>query len=177
MPTNPYNSPILNNIVGTEGNDTLIGTNGNDNIFGLGGNDTIYAGEGNDTIDGGAGNDYLDGGAGNDTFVVSGVYQGNDTYIGGYGYDTIKAGSDGTFIRLAGNFGASNSIEEITADGKTGITVIGDEYDNNLNFSSTILTNVVVDGGNGNDTIVGNYQDNTIDLRRKCQQIICFNEE
>jgi Ca2+-binding RTX toxin-like protein len=77
-------------------------------VDGWNGNDTIVGNYQDNTINGGAGNDYLDGGAGNDTFVVSGVYQGNDTYSGGYGYDTIKAASDGTFIRLAGNFGASN---------------------------------------------------------------------
>jgi Ca2+-binding RTX toxin-like protein len=149
-------------IIGTEQADTLIGTNGNDNIIGLGGNDTIDGKEGNDTINGGAGNDSLNGAEGDDTFLVFGAYEGNDTYNGGTGNDIIKAQVNGAFIRLAGNFGAINSIEEITADGRINVTVAGDDGDNNLNFSATTLTNVVVDGGNGNDTIVGNAQSNTI---------------
>jgi Ca2+-binding RTX toxin-like protein len=153
---------IGGDIIGTELADNLIGTNGDDNIIGLGGNDTIDGREGNDTIRGGYGNDVLNGGDGDDTFLVSVLYEGNDIYNGGNGKDTIKAQNSNINIELAGDFGVANSIEEITANGNTGINVFGDANNNILDFTNTILTNVVVNGASGNDTITGNSQANTL---------------
>jgi Ca2+-binding RTX toxin-like protein len=153
---------IGGDIIGTELADSLIGTNGDDNIIGLGGNDTIDGREGNDTIRGGYGNDVLNGGDGDDTFLVSVLYEGNDIYNGGNGKDTIKAQNSNINIELAGDFGVANSIEEITANSNTGINVFGDANNNILDFTNTILTNVVVNGASGNDTITGNSQANTL---------------
>jgi Ca2+-binding RTX toxin-like protein len=63
------NARVINNIVGTAGNDILTGSSGADRLDGGAGNDTLNGGNGNDTFDGGAGDDYLQGGAGNDTYL------------------------------------------------------------------------------------------------------------
>ncbi|MFD3210478.1 retention module-containing protein [Pseudomonas sp. LR_7] len=59
----------IENLIGSDYNDTLIG-DGADNVLNGGlGNDILKGGGGNDTLIGGLGNDTMTGGAGNDTFV------------------------------------------------------------------------------------------------------------
>jgi Ca2+-binding RTX toxin-like protein len=158
-------------ITGGRGNDTLFATvnqsllaggDGDDVLYDHGNNDYIYGGRGNDTIRASGGNDTVDGGTGDDTFLLEAFSNGSDLYNGGAGIDTIKAQANGVNIGLSGNFGLSNSIEIITADGKTGVTVWGDDKDNILDFSLTTLTDVIIDGWHGNDKIIGNAQANTI---------------
>ena len=54
----------IENVVGSNFNDTITGDNLANVLAGLGGNDTLNGGAGNDTLNGGAGNDTLNGGAG-----------------------------------------------------------------------------------------------------------------
>ena len=112
----------IENIVGTNLNDTitgsevkniLVGMDGSDTISGIAGNniiyggtkqrnststaaDTIYGGTGDDTIYGAAGVDDLRGGLGNDTIYGG---SGADTIYGGMGKDTLygEVGDD-TFV-------------------------------------------------------------------------------
>ncbi|WP_299405277.1 choice-of-anchor I family protein [Acaryochloris sp. IP29b_bin.148] len=99
--------PVLEEILGTNGRDSLLGTENDDQIRGLkgpdiiwgkGGNDLIagnqgpdqlFGGAGNDTINGGKGNDDVFGGTGND-FIAGN--RGSDQLFGGAGNDTIKGG-------------------------------------------------------------------------------------
>jgi Ca2+-binding RTX toxin-like protein len=134
-------------------------------IDGWHGNDKIIGNAQANVIRGSGGNDTIDGGAGDDTFLVDGSYgfsNGFDLYNGGAGNDAIKAQDNNANIGLNGNFGLSNSIEIITADGKTGVTVWGDDKDDILDFSNTILTDVIIDGWHGNDRIIGSSQGNII---------------
>lgn len=72
----------VENIQGSEFDDTLVGNDsanelrgmrGNDSLSGSSGNDTLVGGEGRDTLVGGGGNDSLTGGAGDeDVFVFRG---------------------------------------------------------------------------------------------------------
>ena len=57
----------VENITGTQLNDTITGDDGDNILDGQAGTDTIEGGNGNDTLEGGAGADTLDGGAGEDT--------------------------------------------------------------------------------------------------------------
>src|SRR6185503_16948347 len=67
----------IENLIGSNHNDTLIGdannnvlrggAGGNDTLIGNGGNDTLIANTGDDVLSGGSGNDTLDGGVGSDT--------------------------------------------------------------------------------------------------------------
>ena len=96
-----------NQVVGTDGDDTLLGTAGADIICGKGGNDTLAGrggtdvvlggtgsdtatgGLGADTLKGGSGPDQLSGGRGNDTLRGG---TGNDALNGGPGFDTCRGG-------------------------------------------------------------------------------------
>jgi Ca2+-binding RTX toxin-like protein len=73
----------IENVFGSNFNDTLTGTSGANQLHGQDGNDVIKGGGGDDFLDGGTGNDILvsdifghstlDGGAGDDTFKGSGA--------------------------------------------------------------------------------------------------------
>ncbi|MFN6251338.1 MAG: beta strand repeat-containing protein [Acetobacteraceae bacterium] len=67
-------------LIGTEGHDTIALLEGDDTYQGLGGNDFIEGDEGADSLLGGSDDDWLDGGA------------DADTLLGGEGDDTLKAG-------------------------------------------------------------------------------------
>jgi Ca2+-binding RTX toxin-like protein len=67
----------VENVVGSNYNDTLTGDAGANKLDGGAGNDTLNGGAGNDTLIGGAGNDILTGGAGADVFQFSAGF-GND---------------------------------------------------------------------------------------------------
>ncbi|WP_317277433.1 hypothetical protein [Kordiimonas aestuarii] len=71
----------IENVIGSDYNDTLtgnaganvlIGGMGADSLSGGTGNDTLLGGNGDDTLDGGDGEDYLFGGAGNDQLLLNG---------------------------------------------------------------------------------------------------------
>jgi Ca2+-binding RTX toxin-like protein len=137
------------------------------------GNDTIAGSKGNDTILGGGGYDKLDGLNGSDTYLVTGneaagwsSFQGYDEYLdtGSNGTDRILAQGAAVDIGLK-KFAPANGIEVIDASGATGkVRLLGDWESNTLDFSATELvgSNIVIDGGHGNDTITGNKDSNTI---------------
>ncbi|MBO9552346.1 VCBS domain-containing protein, partial [Pseudomonas sp.] len=70
----------IENLIGSDYNDTLIGDAGDNLLNGGLGNDVLKGGDGNDILIGGPGNDVMTGGNGNDTFV----WQKGDT-----GHDTV----------------------------------------------------------------------------------------
>jgi Ca2+-binding RTX toxin-like protein len=73
--------------------ENLIGSNYNDSLTGNGGANVLDGRGGNDTLNGGAGDDVLIGGKGDDRLIGSGGY---DTLIGGAGNDTyVIAGGNG----------------------------------------------------------------------------------
>ncbi len=153
------------NVIGDDSGSTLdfSGTTLNGvTVDGRFGNDTITGNGDDNTIRGGAGDDILNGAGGNDTFLVNGTGEGFDIYDGGDDTDTIKAQGAGTNIGLKGSFGLANGIEEISANTFANVNVIGDDSGTTLDFSSTTLNGVTVDGRFGNDTITGNGDDNTI---------------
>jgi serralysin len=151
-------------------NDTVFGGNGNDTISALGGNDTLNGNAGNDVLNGDDGNDILTGGAGtdtynggngNDTFAVSGTNDQADIFNGGAGTDTILV--TGSSALTLNGFNATTASVEIWQG--NGLGVIGTTSNNTFNFSGLVgVTGLsYVDGGSGNDTIVGsNFAD---DLR------------
>ena len=84
------NFASIENLIGSDGNDTLTGNDGDNRIDG---------GRGDDTIAGGAGNDFLFGNSGNDT--LSGD-EGDDRLVGGFGADTLTGGSGDDHLIGAG---------------------------------------------------------------------------
>lgn len=81
---------VANVIEGLDGNDTIFGDGGNDTLRGGNGRDTMNGGTGADTLEGGAGNDTLNGDSGNDTMLGGGD---NDVLTGGTGFDVLTGGS------------------------------------------------------------------------------------
>src|SRR5262245_29214895 len=152
-------------ITGDGNNNTLFGTPNADTISGLGGNDTINGGPGDDILIGGAGSDTLNGGQGSDTYQI-GLGDGFDTFldIGTLGYDRIVAVANTVAIGLKSGFGPASGIEEISANGHSGVSIRGGDLTNDLlDFSQTTLTGIVaITGGGGNDTITGSAGADTI---------------
>ncbi|WP_424957097.1 calcium-binding protein [Hyphomicrobium sp. 1Nfss2.1] len=132
-----------NIVSGGAGADTLLGLLGDDLLLGSAGNDLLHGGEGADFLDGGEGNDELFGDEGNDElhgragddYVVAG--DGNDLLYGEDGDDELH-GSDGD-DQIHGGDGAD--------------ALFGDDGDDKL------------DGGAGDDFILTGAGDDTIVFR------------
>ena len=108
-----------------------------DRAFGMSGNDTLYGNGGDDTLGGGTGDDQLFGGAGQDRLQLD---SGNDLLDGGTGNDwVVVQGSQGARIDL-GLTGRQ--------DTRMGLDIIRD------------IENA--EGGAGRDTLLGNWQANTL---------------
>ncbi|MBE9175218.1 calcium-binding protein [Synechocystis salina LEGE 06155] len=76
-------------IYGGDGNDFINGNMGDDLLYGDIGDDTVRGGKDNDTLYGGEGNDQLYGDLGNDSVFGD---LGNDTLYGGEGNDVLNGG-------------------------------------------------------------------------------------
>jgi Ca2+-binding RTX toxin-like protein len=169
------------NLFGEEGNDTLTGGSGgdtlnggpgNDILLGKGGFDMLFGGEGNDTLTGGDADDQVSGEAGDDRMIWN---PGDDTDLneGGAGIDTVEVNggggaevftttANGTRVRFDRLDPAPFSIDIGTSENLVLNCNGGDD-----SFSATgnlaALISITVDGGTGNDTILGS---NGIDLLR-----------
>src|SRR5829696_4984834 len=161
------------NLFGGAGNDVLTGGSGNDMLFGQAGNDTLLGKGGVDFLFGGADNDVLTGGDANDQVFGE---SGNDRMIWNPGDDTdlFEGGADIDTAEVNGGNGA-----EVFTATANGARVRFDRLDPapfsldigttenlvlNMNggddrFSATgnlaALIQITVDGGAGNDTILG----------------------
>ncbi len=118
-------------LIGLNGSDSLTGAEGDDTLDGSIGNDTLFGGDGNDMLTGSAGSDYIDGGAGLDTvaYIASSVWvnvdlNANNHWNGDAAWDNIL------------------NVENI----------IGSAFNDNL--AGNALANSIV-GGLGNDSISG----------------------
>ncbi len=91
----------IENITGSDYDDSLTGDENANTLNGGGGEDTLNGGDGDDTLNGGAGEDTLNGGVGVD--ILSGG-AGDDTLDGGDGNDTLNGGAgDDNLTGGAGN--------------------------------------------------------------------------
>lgn len=162
---------------GGDGNDTLLGSNqldflvggfGADSLVGNAGNDSIFGDDGNDNLSGGAGNDYLRGGTGNDSLdggadIDRVVEQGNtDVVITGLQLSSPLLGTDTAAlverIEITGGSGANlldarqSSVQVLLNGGSGNDTLLGSAFPDNINGSSG---NDVISGGGGLDTLDG----------------------
>jgi Ca2+-binding RTX toxin-like protein len=88
----------IEDLEGTDGDDSFTGSAGPDSFYGRIGNDVIHGGGGDDNLGGAGGDDSISGDAGNDKLEGS---SGADTVDGGPGRDTIygdQANCVGFFI-------------------------------------------------------------------------------
>jgi Ca2+-binding RTX toxin-like protein len=164
----------VENLIGSNYNDTLTGNSGNNTLTGGAGNDTLNGGSGTDTasystatsavtvslavttaqVTGGAGTDTLSsienltGSNYNDTLTGN---SGNNTLTGGAGNDTLNGGSGtDTASYLTAGSGVTVNLSLTTAQATGGAGT-----DTLSNFEN--LT-----GSNYNDTLTGNSGANTL---------------
>ena len=160
-------------LFGGAGNDTLIGGSGGDQLFGQAGNDTLlgkggadflFGGTENDTLTGGDADDQVFGEAGDDRMIWN---PGDDTDLneGGGGIDTTEVNggngaeaftttANGTRVRFDRVTPAPFSIDIGTTE-----NLVVNANGGNDTFSATgnlaALIKITVDGGVGNDTLLG----------------------
>lgn len=121
----------VENLIGSDHDDSLTGDALANRLEGGGRNDTLSGGAGDDVLDGGGGSNHFHDGAGNDTAYG---YGGNDRFYDGAGDDLAYAnGGNDYFYDGAGND---------TAYGGTGRDRFFSESGNNL-----------FDGGDGDDLV------------------------
>ncbi|MEQ8498820.1 MAG: hypothetical protein RIB84_05455, partial [Sneathiellaceae bacterium] len=144
-------------VVGGRQADTVDGGSGDDQLFGGAGSDKLSGEDGDDTLDGGEGRDTLTGGAGNDRIQVSGDHAESDRMDGGAGADTLF--SEGDFS--LGSNAQLIDIETIEIQG--GGTVHGTADSDRIDLSgvSSLQGVEALDGGFGNDTLIGSGSDAT----------------
>ena len=170
----------IENVTGSNSNDTLTGNAVANVLLGGLGNDTLDGGDGNDTLDGGAGDDTLLGGLGNDTLIAG---SGNNVLDGGRGIDTVDYSSHtntGLVITLGANGEVhefSGNLNEMLANGENLIpkdTLSGIENVNGTaradvlwgsDGANTLLGNGgadIIHGGNGGDSEHGGAGNDTL---------------
>ena len=129
-------------IVGSEFDDTIAGGTLDDVIIGGGGADMLNGGDGNDTLSGGRQNDIIYGGTGNDLILGE---LGADILYGGEGNDKVLGGNrDDQLFGESGNdkLFAGNGNDYVEGDIGTDIIRGGDQDD-------------VLYGGDGGDKMFG----------------------
>ena len=157
-------------LTGGSGADLLFGQSGNDTLLGKGGADFLFGGTENDTLTGGDADDQVFGESGDDRMVWN---PGDDTDLneGGAGTDTVEVNggggaevftttANGTRVRFDRLDPAPFSIDIGTSE-----KLVLDANGGDDRFSATgnlaALIQITVDGGAGDDTILGS---NGIDL-------------
>lgn len=155
---------ILN---GGAGGDILVGESGNDQLSGQAGSDLLIGGQGNDTLGGGDGNDSLISGPGNDRLFGG---MGGDVLIGVSGADSLFGGGDADFLdaRDARDPDDAAFLVRVEADelpgaldsnfGAAGTAELG-RVQTSLELSTANRAADVVDGGEGDDTLLGDLGD------------------
>ncbi len=164
---------------GTNGTDNIQGSALDDILSGQGGDDEIYGLAGNDVLIGGTGADALYGGTGDDTFY----YSIGDVFDGGEGFDTVLSQDllSGSSIDDVIFLEDLISIEYIDG-GRGNNALVGDETDNNFDLSLTLISNIthlytyggndhvrgpelfplIIDGGAGDDELMGGNDNDTL---------------
>ncbi len=155
--------------------DTLDGGVGDDAIEGEQGNDTMIGGEGNDTLewDDGDGSDLMSGGTGIDTIEVEGSLTEGDDFV--LEQDGEKAIFDRVNLGLFTLTVDTSEIFEVEGEGGNDIFTVGDLSNTDVekvtfeggegnDFLDASLTNVeiIADGGDGDDTLIGGNADDTL---------------
>lgn len=151
-------------LTGGSAADLLFGQAGNDTLLGKGGNDFLFGGADNDTLTGGTGDDQVFGEAGNDRMIwnpgeatdLNEGGDGNDTteVNGGNGTESFTVTANGTRVRFDRLDPAPFSIDIGTTE-----NLVLNANGGNDSFSATgnlaALIQLTVDGGTGNDTLLG----------------------
>jgi Ca2+-binding RTX toxin-like protein len=148
----------IENLNGSNYNDSLTGDAGANLLMGNDGNDTLRGGGGDDTLIGGAGADVLDGGTGIDTasYAISGAAVTVNLTTGtGTGGD-----AQGDTLTAIENVIGSSYNDSLTGDGNANVLSGGGGNDTLSGGAGNDLLNGGIGndsllGGDGNDTLIG----------------------
>jgi VCBS repeat-containing protein len=164
-------------LYGDQGNDFLYGGDGDDTLYGGIGADQLFGEANNDALFGGAGDDILNGGTGTDTLEGE---SGADTIDGGADTDTVRYGSSpkgvvvnidskefnnqALSIDLEPSFNIASGKAQDGFDDIDTLTnienITGSDFDDVLIGNGSIN---VLKGLRGNDLLIGNAGDDTLD--------------
>jgi serralysin len=154
------------------GNDVIHGGNGNDDLFGDNGNDQLYGDNGNDFLNAWYGADRIEGGAGNDQLYGDPddrkVYA--DVLLGGTGRDlveyqgykkplTVSLNGVSRDDGVAGEHDTVGADVEILNGGSGNDRLVGNATANEING---FAGNDAILGGGGNDELYGGNGDNEL---------------
>jgi serralysin len=161
---------VNGDVLGGFGNDTLLGGAGAERLFGEQDNDRLDGNGGDDLLDGGAGDDTLRGGDGNDTMVGG---TGDDIYhVDAHGDAVVEeadGGADTVHCTIAnGVYRLSGEVENLILDSGNAVgkgnagdnTIVGNANDNALGGGGGDDT---VEGQDGNDLLYGGHGRDTLD--------------
>ena len=159
----------IENIRGSDFNDSIFGSSVNNVLKGGGGHDWIHGGAGNDKVDGGSGNDIIFGGSGNDNLYGSlgndrfFIEEGRDNHYGGTGHDEIIVSDQNDILidlETGRGFGGEaegdtySSIDEIIIGHRAGeITVVGSSRQETFRVKEEATGPVQIEAGNGQDLV------------------------
>jgi Ca2+-binding RTX toxin-like protein len=134
---------FIENVSGSQANDTIIGNELDNEISGNNGNDTLFGGAGNDvfnwTSDSRDGIDTMYGGSGNDTYVL---LSASDIVV-----ELAREGADTVYTPTS--YSAPSNVENVFGFGNLGsLTIKGNNLDNVLRGSEL---NDIIEGGGGAD--------------------------
>ncbi|WP_333841472.1 calcium-binding protein [Pelomicrobium sp.] len=163
-------------IEGGAGNDKLMGLSGHDTLAGGEGNDELLGGDGNDLLVGGAGNDWLEGGAGADTYRF-GLGDGQDVIVEGStaGEDVVELGTGIAPLDVTVRWTLQGDMAVRLSDGSK-LTVHGQANPGSIErgieqlrfadgtvWDRSALAARALAATDGDDAIVGGWQDDTLD--------------
>ena len=150
------NGVVIESARGAAADDILIGNASANSLIGLAGNDVLRGDAGNDRLNGGAGDDILDGGEGRDSAVYQKAFasyalrlDGRETVVTGEGVDRLSDVETAIFSDGVYDLGlrvfTANPAPPVALNGTGGNDVL----------TATSAVNWSLDGGGGDDTLVG----------------------
>jgi Ca2+-binding RTX toxin-like protein len=142
-------------LFGQSGNDTLLGRGASDFLFGGADNDVLTGGDGNDQMFGESGNDRMIWNPGDDSDLMEGG-AGTDTaeVNGGSGIETFAVTANGTRVRLDRLDPAPFALDIGTTENLV-VNMNGGDDSFSASGNLAALVRITVDGGAGNDRILG----------------------
>jgi Ca2+-binding RTX toxin-like protein len=145
----------IENLTGSNFNDTLTGSSANNVLTGRTGNDTLLGSLGNDTLQGDSGNDTLNGGAGIDTASYTTATAGVTVGLGGGTQNTGGAGID-TLVDIENLIG-SNFNDTLTGPSNDDGSTLNGGLGNDSLSAAFSFGNLTLNGGAGNDGLFGHF--------------------